>query len=182
MLSEFQKKKISQLFRFFDADGNNTVEAEDMDIIVENFAKIFNWEMGDENSRNFGSAFKKYWRKLMMVSDTNNDDKISLAEFLQAYERTLVNDNTYEQFVKPFLDNLFPLIDIDKDGNLQLNEFTKLYQGFRNPAESAQMVFNLLDVNGDGVLSREEVYQHFYDFHFSQDAAKPANAFFGTIK
>ncbi len=182
MLTEFQKKKITQLFHFFDADGNSTVEAEDMDIIVENFAKIFNWEMGDENSKNFGSAFKKYWRKLMMVSDTDKDDKISLAEFLQAYERTLVNDGTYEQFVKPFLDNIFPLIDINKDDKLQLNEFTKLYQGFRNPVENAQMIFNLLDGNGDGVLSKEEVYQHFYDFHFSQDVVKPANAFFGEIK
>ena len=182
MLTEFQKKKISSLFNFFDADGNNTIEAEDMDIIVENFAKIFNWEFGDENSRSFGGAFKKYWRKLMMVSDTNNDDKITLAEFLQAYERTLVNDDTYEQFVRPFLDNIFPLIDIDKDGNLQLNEFTKLYQGFRNTEASAQAVFDLLDINGDGVLSKEEVYQHFYDFHFSQDTAKAANAFFGVIK
>lgn len=182
MLTEFQKKKITHLFQFFDADGNNNVEAEDMDIIVENFAKIFNWEMGDDNSRNFGSAFKKYWRKLMMVSDTDDNDKISLSEFLQAYERTLVNDETYEQFVKPFLDNIFPLIDTNKDDKLQLSEFTKLYQGFRNPVENAQKVFNLLDINGDGVLSKEEVYQHFYDFHFSQDIEKPANAFFGTIK
>ena len=182
MLTEFQKKKITHLFQFFDADGNNNVEAEDMDIIVENFAKIFNWEMGDDNSRNFGGAFKKYWRKLMMVSDTDDNDKISLSEFLQAYERTLVNDETYEQFVKPFLDNIFPLIDTNKDDKLQLSEFTKLYQGFRNPVENAQKVFNLLDINGDGVLSKEEVYQHFYDFHFSQDIEKPANAFFGTIK
>ena len=182
MLTEFQKKKISRLFSFFDADGNGVLEAEDMDLIVENFSKIFAWEMGDENSKNFGSAFKKYWRKLMMVSDTNNDDAITLAEFVQAYERTLVNDNTYEQFVKPFLDNIFPLIDIDKDGSLQLNEFTKLYEGFRNPAENAKNVFSLLDINGDGALSREEVYQHFYDFHFSQDTTKPANFFFGEIK
>ncbi len=182
MLTEFQKKKITRLFQFFDADGNNTIEAEDMDLIVENFSKIFNWEFGSDNARSFGGAFKKYWRKLMMVSDTNSDDKISLAEFVQAYERTLISDDTYEQFVKPFLDNIYPLIDIDKNGSIELNEFSKLYEGFRNTLASAQVVFNLLDINGDGILSKEEVYQHFYDFHFSQDMTKPANAFFGVIE
>jgi len=181
MLSEFQIQKLKKLFIFFDADGNKVIEPEDMDIIAEQFGKIFSWKVGDENDKKFRGALKKYWRRLLMGADFDKDQNVSLDEFLKAYERNLSNQANYDEFVKPFIDHIFPAIDTNKDNLLQPSEFALLYEGFRNPKQEAEKVFQKLDSNGDGTLSKEEIYQHFYDFHFSEDKNAAGNFFFGDL-
>ncbi|PKQ70029.1 EF-hand domain-containing protein [Raineya orbicola] len=181
MLSDFQKQKITKMFCFFDADGNKVIEPEDMDIIAEEFRKSFGWQVGSEDDKKFKGALKKYWRRLTLGNEEAQDEPITLEVFLKAYERNLQNQQTYEEYVKPFLDHIYPAIDTNKDDMLQPSEFNHLYIGFRNSLQEAQAAFQKLDLNGDGVLSREEVYQHFYDFHFSQDANAPGNFFFGSL-
>lgn len=181
MLSEFQTQKLKKLFRFFDADGNQLIEPEDMDIIAEQFRQIFSWTIGDEDDRKFRGALKKYWRRLMMGTETAQDTNVSLDDFLKAYQRNLSSQANYEEFVKPFIDHIFPAIDTNKDDLLQPSEFAHLYEGFRNPKEEAAKVFQKLDLNGDGTLSKDEIYQHFYDFHFSEDKTAAGNFFFGEL-
>ncbi|MDX1904764.1 MAG: EF-hand domain-containing protein [Thermonemataceae bacterium] len=181
MLSSFQNQKIEKLFTFFDADGNKMIEPEDMDIIAEQFTKLFGWQIGDENDKKFRGALKKYWRRLLMGADTDQDQSVDLAEFKKAYEKNLSSVANYEEFVKPFIDHIFPAIDTNKDNVLQPEEFALLYEGFRNPKENATKVFVKLDTNADGSLSKDEIYQHFYDFHFSEDKNAAGNNFFGEL-
>lgn len=181
MLSEFQKQKIQRMFRFFDADGNQVIEPEDMDIIAEEFRKSFGWKVGCEDDKKFRNALKKYWRRLILGNEEAQDQPITLEVFMRAYERNLQSKETYEKYVQPFLDHIYPAIDTNKDDLLQPSEFKHLYVGFRNSPQEAQMAFQKMDLNGDGVLSRQEVYQHFYDFHFSEDKNAPGNFFFGNL-
>jgi len=181
MLSEFQMQKLQKLFAFFDADGNGVIEPNDMDNIAEQFSQIFSWKIGDDDEKKFRGALKKYWRRLVLGIDTEEDPQVTWEEFRKAYQRNLSSPANYEEFVKPFIDHIFPAIDTNKDDLLQLSEFTHLYEGFRNPREEAAKAFKKLDLNGDGVLSRDEVYQHFYDFHFSEDKNAVGNYFFGEL-
>jgi len=181
MLTEFQTLKIQKLFSFFDADGNKVIEPEDMDMIAEQFTKIFGWQIGDDNDKKFRGALKKYWRRLLMGADTDQDQNVSFEEFKAAYTRSLATKETYEEFILPFIEQIFPVIDTNHDGLLQPAEFAHLYEGFRNPKDEASKVFTKLDINGDGTLSKEEIYQHFYDFHFSEDKNAAGNSFFGDL-
>jgi juvenile hormone diol kinase len=181
MLSEFQKKKITRLFKFYDADGSGAIQANDFDLISKSFAQEFGWLAASEEERKFGNAFKQSWRRLLISADENGDEKISLEEFLNSYSLALSNDESYNTLIKGFIENIFIAIDIDHDNNWSKSDFIKFYKGFRNSAQEAENAFSKMDMNGDGTLSKEEVYKHFYDFHFSQDPQVAGNIFFGEF-
>lgn len=152
-----------------------------MGMIAGQFAIQFGWQITGQDDCKFRGALKKYWRKLLLGFDGNNDASIDLEEFLEAYKRNLSSKENYEEFVKPFIDHIFSIMDTNKDNTLQPEEFAHFYLGFRNSAQEAIKVFAQLDINGDGVLSRAEIEQHFYDFHFSQDRQAAGNFFFGML-
>ncbi|MGD1841482.1 MAG: EF-hand domain-containing protein [Thermonemataceae bacterium] len=181
MLTDFQKKKIARLFQFYDANGNGVIEAEDIDEIAQQFGQEFGWAIASPEDRKFRATFKQFWRKLIMSVDSNDDQKVNLEEFYAAYEASLSSEENYETLVRPFLDNLFPVIDSDNDGAWSKDDFIKFYRGFRSSSEAAERNFKRLDLNSDGVLSKEEIYLHFHDFHMSQDEQVAGTVFFGEL-
>ncbi len=181
MLTQFQEQKITRMFRFYDATENSMIEADDMDAIGERFCEEFGWKRGDEQDKKFRATFRQVWRRLLLRFDENQDEQVSLGEFLTAYKHHLSSEASYQEHVKPFIENIFNIIDTDKDGQWSKQCFIKFYKGFRNTESEAEVAFQALDSNGDGVLSREEIYQHFYDFHFGQNTDSPSRLFFGAL-
>lgn len=181
MLSDFQKQKIEHLFRFYDQDHSGAIEAHDIDTIANRFAEEFHWRIGDEEDRRFRSLFRQVWRRLVLLFDEDQNEKVTLNEFMAAYEKNLSQPSEYKHNVHPFIDKLFPIIDSDKDDAWTQKEFRRFYHCFGQSHNEADQAFVAMDLNGDGLLQKNEIYQHFEDFHLSQDPGKVGNHFFGRL-
>ena len=73
------------------------------------------------------------------------------------------------------------MIDTDADGVITLEEF-KLYRKFANIGEEqAKAVFDAIDTNSDGKISRDEFTEAVVYFYCYCDPANPCNFLYGPL-
>ncbi len=181
MLSEFRLKKVKKVFNFYDANGNGSLDLGDIDEICNHFAKQFGWNKGDEKDSHFRTTFFLHWNKLIHTADDNNDGIVSEEEFVSHYTQALQDDVSYYQFIKPFFDELFPIIDSDNDGVLSKEDYTAFFRSYRNSQNDAVEAFNNMDKNKDGVISHFELYTMYYNFYMDEDKNDESQTFFGKL-
>jgi len=76
--------------------------------------------------------------------------------FIQKHELKAVVTKMGQAPTNEELDAMFDAADLDKDGNIDFNEFLMIAKA--NPLTlSLRMVFDELDVDGDGYITRSEL-------------------------
>lgn len=181
MLSDFRLKKVEKVFSFYDANNNGVLDLGDIDGICDHFAEQFGWTKGGERDSHFRMAFTFHWNKLIHVADDNNDGVVSKEEFIQHYTRALADDVGYYRYIKPFFDDIFPIIDSDDDGVLSKEDYQAFFRSYRNSQNEAEKAFEVMDINHDGVISHYELYTMYYNFHMSEDEGDASRNFFGPL-
>ena len=181
MLSEFRLKKVKRVFKFYDANGNGLLDMGDIDGICDHFAEQFGWTKGGERDSHFRMAFTFHWHKLIRMADDNKDGVVSEKEFIEYYTQALSDDINYYKYIKPFFDDIFPIIDSDDDGVLSKEDYTAFFRSYRNPQSEAEKAFDNMDENNDGVISHFELYTMYYNFHMSEDVNDESRSFFGEV-
>ena len=66
-------------------------------------------------------------------------------------------------------DVLYDVVDTNRDGFLSLQEYEKSLAASGFDADTAKFVFNTINTNHDGKISREELRQHNLGFWFTPD-------------
>lgn len=181
MLSDFRQKKVKKIFSFYDANNNGVLDMGDIDGICDHFAKEFNWTRGSEPDMLFRSTFTTHWRILMHLADANADGVVTQQEFLNHYEKAIGDDRGFYKYIKPFFDDIFPVIDSDNDGMLSKQDYMALFRSFRNSPAEAEYAFQKMDLNGDGEISHYELYTMFYNYHMTDDRNHASNFFYGHM-
>ncbi len=181
MLSEFRKQKVIRMFEFYDVNENGQIEYNDIIKICNNFCYEFMWEENGEEDKYFRAVFNNLWKQLLKNADANEDDLISLNEFLASYEVALVDDTSFEAYTKPFWDVIYDVLDPHKIGYIAKQDYINFYRAFRNSEKAAEKAFIAMDLNSDGIISKNELYRNFYNFHMSEDTTDRSVIFFGTI-
>lgn len=181
MLRGIRKKKIEKLFEVYDANGNGHLDMNDAVVLAERFIKEFAWPKGGPAESEFKGGFFKIWTRLFREADANHDHTVSKKEFLQYYEKITSDDAHFYKHIKPFLDDLFSLLDTDKDGLLTKEDYKAFYRAFNNSDEEAESAFSKMDVNNDGVISHLEFYTMMYHFYMCPNPNHHSRNFFGMV-
>lgn len=179
MLSDLQTKKLTRYFRVYDIDDDGRIDSADFERVVEN-VRVLKGD-GDRSSahRSLRQAYMGRWEALRTSADGDSDGGVDLDEWLAYWQLALEDDARYEAEVVAITDRLFTVFDLDEDDSIGPDEFADFYGVFGLAGDLARAVFETLDTDGDGVISREELLALSGQFYRGSDADAAGNMLFG---
>lgn len=118
------------------------------------------------------------WDYVQRVADKDQDNQVSLDEFLASYVVTLSDPALVERNIVGYASSAIQLADRDRDGKISRAEFVALLRCYGPTNDAAQEAFDHLDVNSAGYLTAEQMVQSYKEF-LGDDPDAPGNWMMG---
>ena len=179
MLTPFQRRKLTRYFNILDADGNGAFELADLNIIVARLAATRGIPEGSEMYEAIGAGIKLIWDYAREYGVSKDPNSVSLEDWLAHEDYILSSEELKENYMRKITRDVFDLVDEDASGEISLVEYKKIMAAFGVPDGLPEWSFKFLDLNGDGVLSKDEFVTLVEQFHLSDDRDAPGNYLFG---
>jgi Ca2+-binding EF-hand superfamily protein len=178
MLSELQRKKLVGTFRKLDIDQNGRVEREDFDGAARRIADVRGVGSSSPQYKALLSRYEGIWQELR---DGVGSEHITLDEWLAYHEDLLSDRDRLEEGIVGLANVIFDVLDADGDGLITRDEYRKYLEAHGLDAARADEVFQRLDRNDDGYISRAEVEHIVVDYYFKEDPSSPIELIFGPV-
>ncbi|MFE5807963.1 EF-hand domain-containing protein [Streptomyces sp. NPDC056491] len=177
MASVFQEHKLRGMFAAFDADGDGYLREEDFTALVGRWGRLPGVEPGTELRARVEALLMGWWAALLETGDTNGDGAVDMGELLALVDLlpTMVAE------VTATADTVFDAVDSNGDGVISPEEHQRLVETWNGRPVDLDGVFELLDPDGHGHLSRERFALLWRQFWISDDPADPGNVLCGRI-
>lgn len=176
MLTDIQTRKLTKLFRLYDANDDGVLVQQDFIALANRLVAL---HPGLSHQAQILVHLQQDWLCLCTVADQNQDSLITLEEWLAYYDQVLNDIQQYASRVMALVTLMFDAFDGDGDGHISEQEWVSLLTVFNVQSIYASAVFLNLDGNQDGVLNHEEVLTLIHDFFYIDDPSVPANFMFG---
>jgi len=168
----------------YDACNSGTLKFENYEMLVSRLATLRRFKI---DSNEYQKMLEKYgfqWIKMRgeikSLLQKKQETNVSLEDWLAYHE--LVSQNSDHQKMTRDLDELvFDTVDVDRSNNLDLSEWKILFSIFNIPVVYADECFQQIDSNGDGLVTREELFPLLEEFYYSEDENAIGNRVFGPI-
>lgn len=177
MLTDLQARKLTRYFQVYDIDDDGKIEASDFERIVENVRLLHGADGRDADS--LRDAYMTWWDQLRASADYDRDRGVDLDEWLAYWQIVLEDDGRYEAEVEGITGRLLSVFDLDEDGTIGPPEFRDFYGIFGLAVSLADSVFETLDLDADGRITRAELLTISRQFFRGDDAEAPGNLLFG---
>lgn len=179
MLSDLQTKKLTRYFQVYDIDDDGRIDAADFERVVENVRVLRGSDDRSSDYRSLREAYMGRWEALKSSADGDGDGGVDIDEWLAYWQLALEDDARYEAEATAITDRLFSVFDLDEDDRIGPAEFADFYGVFGLGTDLAATVFDTLDSDGDGVITRDELLEISRQFYRGDDVAAAGNVLFG---
>jgi Ca2+-binding EF-hand superfamily protein len=177
MLTALQRRKLTHLFGMSDADGDGLVEWADYERIADNVARASGVETGGPGHERVRSAYLGFWDSLQQLADADHDGRVTLAEYLAAYEHLLAAKEPVMRIAQAIIG----MADRDHDGRIVEAEYLALLRAYDIAEDGAREAFRRLDRDSDGAVDTGELLTNAEEYFYSDDPAAPGNWLLGPL-
>lgn len=177
MASEFQRRKIGNVFHAMDVDHNDFLEEDDFRALVDRWNGLRGYQPGSPEGDRIDRIMMGWWAALVANADQNRDGKVSLDELMILVDQL---PGARDQVVAT-AEAMFGAIDADGDGGIGLDEYKQMVQVWTQAVAGTDEIFPLLDANGDGQISWEEFSDLWCGFWIDDDESDPSKWVFGPF-
>ena len=170
MLTNLQKRKLTRFFNVWDANDDGVITTEDPEQVAQNLAELQGLEPGSPEHEGFYDGFMLYQNDFVKAVDLDESGDVTLDEWLAYHEEMLQDEGRFKATTLISVKVMFELMDQNGDGEITLEEYGEWMKAFRIGEQgTTDKVFQKLDLNENGTLSREEVVQLTREFFYSDD-------------
>jgi Ca2+-binding EF-hand superfamily protein len=175
--SPLRRGKLHARFDQHDIDGDGYLQASDYQALARLLADRLNSTASEREAIHAGYA--EHWRQIHTHADIDHDGRVSRDEYVAAMAAAAGDPEALDRAVVQTARAIMAAADSDDDGFLDLADYERLAElmRIRRPAES----FRILDADGDGRVSQEEIVAAVRDFYTSDDPTAAGNLVFGYI-
>jgi Ca2+-binding EF-hand superfamily protein len=176
-LSPHRKSKLHARFDQLDIDGDGFLQASDYQTLGRLLADRLN--SSDSEREAIYAGYGEHWRQLHTHADVDHDGRVSRNEYVAAMAAAAGDPELLDRAVLQTARAIMAAADADDDGYLDFADYERLAElmRIRRPAES----FRILDADGDGRVSQEELVAAIRDFYTSDDPTAAGSFVFGYI-
>jgi Ca2+-binding EF-hand superfamily protein len=121
------------------------------------------------------------WDALLALADSDGDQRLTATEFCTAFGKLMAQPEQFNAVVLGFVKTAITLWDSNQDGKVSEQEYKNYLLTIQVTEAEAADAFRRLDLDRDGYLSREEIFQNMKEYYFTDDPNAPGNWFFGPF-
>ena len=182
MLSEIQQKKINHLFNVLDANKNGTLQLDDFVQVSEDILQQLSIDRHSRSGQLILIRANRLFVQLLI--DTQQPElSISLWDWMKFFDKEISSSpgetRALDSYIFRTTFHLFSLFDLNNDNQISVEEYSNMWSIYKIPKESCEESFDLLDKNGDLLISADEMVSGLNDFFNSSDPNAPGNLIFG---
>jgi len=181
-IDPFLKKKWERIFNaFFDRNASSAVDWGDFYLVVRQVRNIYGAE---SNQMDYArKSMKALWDGLCKLADTNQDEMISLDEWITLLKS--VDPKSEPKWFNDYLTFMFKLFDVSGDGVMDLAEYTDGMNTYGFTSEQSHEAFHIFAVDKNGnpakSIDPKQWRNYFYEYYFSTDKKALGNHLFGKM-
>jgi Ca2+-binding EF-hand superfamily protein len=175
MASEFQRRKIQGVFDAMDVDGDGLLERHDFEALRDRWTRLRGVGPGSAGYAQLDTVMLGWWSALSSAAD--GAEGIGLDDVLRVVDRL----GGMSDAVTGTATAMFDAVDENGDREISAAEYQQLVVAWNGVETDTDAVFPLLDLDGDGHLSRDEFVALWSQFWAGDDPAAPGTWVFGRF-
>ncbi|MBM7167612.1 EF-hand domain-containing protein [Streptomyces sp. G44] len=168
--------KLQRQFHALDTDQDGYIDWSDYERMLQRYRGAYALEESDRKVQALRDGYSALWRELL--NRAPDQQRLSATQYVAASQDMRTGDFDRTEHVSHAV---FDIMDVDGDGQITREEFSRLLEVWSVTAPEAMQTFDRMDANGDGVISRQEFLDAVRQFYHSDDPEVPGSHFFGNV-
>jgi Ca2+-binding EF-hand superfamily protein len=181
MLTALQTRKLTRAFHLFDLDQSGVMDRQDCELVVQATTQVMGYAPGSPEYTAYHAEYMAGWDALLVLADSDGDQRLTATEFCTAFGKLMAQPEQFNAVVLGFVKTAITLWDSNQDGKVSEQEYKNYLLTIQVTEAEAADAFRRLDLDRDGYLSREEIFQNMKEYYFTDDPNAPGNWFFGPF-
>ncbi|MGH8916870.1 MAG: EF-hand domain-containing protein, partial [Actinomycetes bacterium] len=169
-------------FSLADATNDGYLTLDDYEVFALRLVQAFGEPPGSAKARAVRQGYRALWRAVAARSDTDDDGRVSGAEFLRWINSQAALGGGFDHDIALLAQAVLTLIDHNQDGTLQATELRRLLRACDLPEDQVHIVFDALDSDHDGSVSTPEIVTAAHEFCLDPAPDKPGHWLFGQFR
>ncbi|MFJ4921049.1 EF-hand domain-containing protein [Streptomyces sp. NPDC088725] len=161
--------KIASRFAAFDQDGNGYIDREDFSGAAAALLAEFGTTARSDKGQALYSGAEAFWQGMAGIADVDGDQRVSRQEFITgAAKRLRDSPQRFAEIARPFLHAVIGIAGED-GGGVTTAAAERALRVLGTDPEVATRAAGLLDGDGDGMISEEEILTAFAAYYVTPE-------------